>query len=485
MFKGFTKSDFKCFDGTKSPQDKKIKIVKEKLKDLRKDLLVEIEDKWNRPFKSDIGGLFPYNKDVYGIWVAFTERVGKSYTYYPQLNIEIKEDGFYIFFILYGFESGMVKPDNQDKSRTFHDNFISNAKNNKELIDQLEIDLDFKDDQIYVEEFIDYSEIIKTDKNNLINSIFTIWDLYRPLYDMAMENSINIPDSDGQNKIFEKYEEEGRIKVVTFHPSYSYEEFVEGIKAHSDGNGNIDYKVEDGIFKRICKIAKKSSPNEPYILIIDEINRGNVSKIFGELITLLEPDKRLGESNELIVTLPYSKEKFGIPSNLYIIGTMNTADRSIALMDTALRRRFSFMEFSPDFDLARKTLKPSNGDVVDLSIRALEKINATIRNEYHKLGKDKQIGHSYIYKMESKNKPLTQKDNALMIWRYEILPLLEEYFYGRYDDLENILGNNGKELVDTEFKCIKDFSHSQLETTLQALIGIAPQIEQDWNSNWF
>jgi len=132
------------------------------------------------------------------------------------------------------------------------------------------------------------------------------------------------------------------LKLVTFHQSFAYEEFVEGLKPVLI-EGQISYEVVDGIFKDICRRAQ-NDPEHEYLLIIDEINRANVSKVFGELITLIEDDKRLEGDNEITVQLPYSKETFGVPGNLLILGTMNTADRSIALLDTALRRRFAFVE---------------------------------------------------------------------------------------------------------------------------------------------
>jgi len=140
-----------------------------------------------------------------------------------------------------------------------------------------------------------------------------------------------------------------QIRFVTFHPSYSYEDFIEGIKPEVRRRSVI-YTVKDGIFKQMAKLARRY-PNKNFVLIIDEINRGNIPSIFGELITLIEEDKREGEPNAISVTLPYSQEKFSVPSNLYIIGTMNTADRSIALLDIALRRRFSFREIMPNYDI--------------------------------------------------------------------------------------------------------------------------------------
>lgn len=201
---------------------------------------------------------------------------------------------------------------------------------------------------------------------------------------------------------------------VTFHQSYSYEDFVEGIRPIVTEDNKVIYKPVDGIFKEISNDAR-SDPSNKYVLLIDEINRGKTEKIFGELITLIEDDKRV-ESQK--TTLPYTQEQFWIPKNLLIIGTMNTADRSIAQIDTALRRRFAFEELMPESELVDTKI---NG----ISLKALlEELNNRIRAEGVSL-RDKQIGHSYFMKVKTLS-------DLRITFAVEIVPLLQDYFYSDY-----------------------------------------------------
>lgn len=250
-----------------------------------------------------------------------------------------------------------------------------------------------------------------------------------------------------QEYYINRFDKENRY-VTTFHQSFSYEDFVEGLKPLLDGydSENITYQIEKGVFRQACERAAliagfdslEDSINDPnrvdkydtaikegkiVLLCIDEINRANVSAVFGDLISLIEDSKRIGAKNELTVRLPYSKKEFGVPKNLMIIGTMNTADRSIQLLDSALRRRFRFEGLLPDYSI-----------LDERSASILKSINAKIRCY---LGKDSQIGHSYFIDMK------TDLDRFLAM-RDKVIPLLEEYFYGEIEKIRKILGETEK-----------------------------------------
>lgn len=398
---------------------------------------------------------------------------------------------------------------------------------------------------------------------------------------------------------FDKLKQSGQIEFITFHQSYSYEEFIEGIKPNLE-NKDLNYRLEDGILKKLANKASKfehifnvfkeeypdwtelktnvdnsifyikynnksieiykdkenlitTINNEvlknyfyldfkykfktqtdlqnklntnsglsyhfailielrkyikPHIIIIDEINRGNISKIFGEMITLIEEDKRIGNEHELKLTLPYSKEKesFGIPNNLYIIGTMNTSDRSIASVDIALRRRFKFIEMMPQSKLVANIFIKEDKYFQDIFKALNEKIIIL-------LDKDHQIGHSYFIEDKFKSEDGTELDDKNKIeilkniWFDEILPLLNEYFYNDWEKLQALLGeaelkkdkesqeNNSSFIVksdlskykmkdiEKEDKVIFDFVDKDKINFEEALLKIDEETKQDSTEN--
>ena len=228
--------------------------------------------------------------------------------------------------------------------------------------------------------------------------------------------------------------------MVTFHQNYAYEDFIEGIRPvlSGDPDSQIGYELRKGIFKRMVEAAKEERENQ-FVLIIDEINRGNIAKIFGELITLIEASRRIGRDDETEVTLPYSNESFGVPDNLYLIGTMNTADRSIQLLDTALRRRFDFVEMMPNYKHVQEIRSEDEEVVVVDCRRMLEVMNARITAL---LDRERQIGHTYLMGVDTMDK----LSNA---FRNKIFPLLQEYFFDDWSKIQAVLGCN-KSFVQME-----------------------------------
>lgn len=233
-----------------------------------------------------------------------------------------------------------------------------------------------------------------------------------------------VPENEGEiKKRFDSLLSNKRIGFITFHQTFCYEDFVEGIRPVLDDQQSSSprYTCRDGIFKQICEEARKNAHLSNYVLIIDEINRGNISKIFGELITLLEEDKREGAKHALTTTLPYSQKPFSVPGNLFILGTMNTADKSIALVDVALRRRFRFDELMPDYRLVpefcRDLLKQLNRRIV-------------LRKD-----RDHLIGHSYFMGL-----PDEKAFDA--VFKNSIQPLLQEYFFNDWEGLRFVLGED-------------------------------------------
>lgn len=216
--------------------------------------------------------------------------------------------------------------------------------------------------------------------------------------------------------VMDKYDElveKGRIAFTTFHQSMDYEDFVEGYKPE-EINGDIKFKLKPGVFRLICEKAK----DMPCVLIIDEINRGNVSKIFGELITLLEADKRDGGDHRIQVNLTYSGKPFSVPANLYIIGTMNTTDRSVGSIDYALRRRFAFWTLKSDKEVVEG--QDIDGEVKSKAIAVFEKVEAFLKTNSADMKIDDLMpGHSYF--MANSLEALETKV------KYELIPLVEEY----------------------------------------------------------
>ncbi len=234
-------------------------------------------------------------------------------------------------------------------------------------------------------------------------------------------------------KFFEKYlpncEIERRYAFITFHQSFSYEDFIEGIRpSYDEKTKSIDYSPKPGILKALCQVARTQKEKE-FAIFIDEINRGNISEIFGELISLIELDKREGMPNELSVTLPYSKEQFTIPSNVSFFGSMNSADKSIAAIDLALRRRFKFSPLTPNANVILSELELSGIDATNIEgvdlIKLFNTINARIEIL---LDNNHTIGHAFFLGCR------TAADIAHVI-STNIVPLLEEYFF---DDLQKI-----------------------------------------------
>lgn len=280
-----------------------------------------------------------------------------------------------------------------------------------------------------------------------------------------------------QTEYVSKFDKDNRF-VTTFHQSFSYEEFVEGLKPilndADDNGGDIKYKVVKGIFREACERAaqlagyasladcisdsfsnrfanfEQAKSDKKFVLLcIDEINRGNVAAIFGDLISLIEDNKRLGvdERTEMVVSLPYSQDKFGVPANLIIVGTMNTADRSIQLLDSALRRRFKFAELLPNYDVFKTTASDVNKAIKDDAKQILEAINARIRCL---LNKDNQIGHSYFMNA-------TSHKDIFFAMVNKVIPLLEEYFYNEIQKVRFVLN----ETDNTKYPFYKEDSSAR------------------------
>jgi 5-methylcytosine-specific restriction protein B len=218
----------------------------------------------------------------------------------------------------------------------------------------------------------------------------------------------------------------GFKELVQFHPAYAYEDFIQGIRPQARTDGRLDYQIVSGRFLEFC--AKAESREGLCVLIIDEINRANLAQVFGELMYLLEyRDKK--------IRLAGSSELFGIPQNVRIIGTMNTADRSIALVDHALRRRFAFIELRPDYEVLRQYHEKKKTDLkVDGLIEILERLNKAIANKHYEIGISYFLTENLVEELED-------------IWQMEIEPYLEEYFYDQLEKVDEFRWDKIKQQV--------------------------------------
>lgn len=248
------------------------------------------------------------------------------------------------------------------------------------------------------------------------------------------------------------------VRMCCFHPSYGYEDFIEGHRPEVSSSGALAFKLRDGVFKAICKDAA-ADPERRYYLIIDEINRGDIPRIFGELLTLLEPSRRGSRT----IVLPLSGEPFTVPPNVYVLGTMNTADRSIALIDVALRRRFGFVELLP----APEVLGSTTVEGIPLG-PLLRLLNERLLKQLRRDARSLQIGHSYFL---SAGKPISDFTQLRRVLREDILPLLEEYCYDDWKKLEGILG---KQLIDGTGQRVRAelFEDAAKDKLVQALRGL-------------
>ena len=255
----------------------------------------------------------------------------------------------------------------------------------------------------------------------------------------------------GEPKLIKEYENkqinEKQIIMVTFHQSYGYEDFIGGIRAKTDEDGKILYNPEPGIFMKLCDDARNDT-NHNYVLLIDEINRGDISRIFGELITLIEEDKRENANNEIKMAIPNFPELdsdggFSVPGNVFIIGTMNDSDKSIALLDVALRRRFIFFNVPPNKKVLEGWIKDDN--LKSTIGGAFNELNKRIKNAKDA---DSQIGHAFFKSLTNTD---NQENELVYIFRYRIFPLLREIFYRQDDVLNNsILGGFDMDTLNKE-----------------------------------
>ena len=262
-------------------------------------------------------------------------------------------------------------------------------------------------------------------------------------------------DEKERNTVLGQGDDCGLVRLCCFHPAYGYEDFLEGYRPNTV-DGQVSFELRDGVFKKLCKDAS-ASPERNFYLIVDEINRGDIPRIFGELLTTLEKDKR-GKR----IILPVSQDIFSVPRNVFLLGTMNTADRSISLLDAALRRRFGFVELMPDGSVLKDSA------VAGIALKAwLDALNTRIREHVGRDARNLQIGHSYLMHGGSPLKDLATLKRAI---RDDIIPLLEEYCYEDYGTLGNILG---EQIVDVATERIRHelFDDGQEDALVQGLLA--------------
>ena len=323
-----------------------------------------------------------------------------------------------------------TEKDLYDDIKEYHDKYKDKYYELEKIVQGLTVKEDSKEKPEIKEK-----EEIHDEKSGKINSDFPLNQiLFGPPGTGKTYNTVNMaldivcpiegsqwgkkPRDNARNE-YQKMLKGGQIVFVTFHQSMSYEDFIEGIKPKTKG-GKITYEVKNGIFKELCAKAENDK-SQNYVIIIDEINRGNVANIFGELISLIEDDKRCGASEELCAELPYSHDIFSVPKNVYIIGTMNTADRSVEALDSALRRRFTFKEMMPKSELVpEENYVRKIFEIINQRIEVLK-------------DREHQIGHSYF--MGVKN-----NEDLKAVFYDKIIPLLQEYFYGDYEKIQLVLG---------------------------------------------